>query len=170
MSEDISFNVSYKITLSDLNDGLLTYTRANRSRLNLIVGVILLANSLLHFYLFGLNWIAFASLALGLFIILRGYLFVSSMLLFRRYWEIYDTVSDVTIDGEGVHVKSGALDATRAWSGYQSVIESEKAFVFVYAKMGFFTLPKRVLESESMLNELRSMIQAKGPEYCSLIK
>jgi len=163
-----AINVKYRITFSGLNESMFAYTRANRSIMDIIVGVLAIALAFLQFYVSGLNSLGFGLLAIGFFILFRGYVFVASFLLYRRYRDIYKENFEVTIDEEGIHAKTGTLDATRSWEGYQMVIESDKSFIFVYAKMGFFAIPKEALNSQTE-KELRGLIRNKIANFRSLV-
>jgi hypothetical protein len=167
MNNAHAVKANYRVTFSDLNDALLTYERSERSYVNAIIGTSAIVFALIQFYLFGLTVLGFGLLAIGIFILARVYVIVASLLLYRRYRNTYETIYDVTVDNDGVHAIIGALDATRTWEGYQLVIENERSFVFIYAKMGFFAIPKRALTSEAE-SQLRALIQENAPNFRSL--
>jgi hypothetical protein len=168
MNNQDSVTVRYNLSLSDLNKALHAYVRSERSYADLIIGTVAIIFGLLQFYFSGLTTLGLGLLALGVFILAKGYVLIASPLLHRRYRDTYENEFDVIVDNDGVHASIGALDATRSWDGYNLVIENENSFIFIYAKMGFFAIPKRALSSE-VVSRLRSIVESNAPSFRSLV-
>lgn len=167
VSVNTTVKVKCRIAFSDLEDAIFAYERSHRSNFVSNLGVALLLYGFFQLCRAGLDPLGFAPLAIGMYFLVSGFLYIAFLLVNRRYRGMHENEYNVIVDNKGVHAKKGPLDAPRSWEGYRLVVEDDKTFVFIYAKMGFFAIPKRVLSSEA-ISQLRALVVDNVLNYSRL--
>jgi hypothetical protein len=168
VSVNTTVKVKCRIAFSDLEDAIFVFERSHRSNFASYLGAALLLYGLFQLCVVGLDPLGFVSLAIGMYFLMSGFIYFAFLLVHRRYRGMHENEYDVIIDNKGVHAKKGPLDAPRSWDGYRLVVEDENTFLFIYANVGLFAIPKRVLSPEA-ISQLRAIVVDNVMNYRSLV-
>ena len=154
----MSIMISYQPTQSDLIHAARAWEGQHWKALRYIVSAsLILCGSVFLFYLpywWGALFILFGILeAFNLMpaAVIRAILEFRFNPKFREEFQI-------TLTPESLHFLTNTVDSTLKWSIYSHVIETDKAFILVYGTRMYSVLPKRAIESESKVAELRALL------------
>ena len=67
----------------------------------------------------------------------------------------------VSFNQLGVHYLLNGIESNLDWKFYQTWMETPDAFLLIYRKDVFNMIPKRALENEAQLDELRELLSSK---------
>ncbi len=59
---------------------------------------------------------------------------------------------------ENLHFRTPTIDSTLRWTHYSDFFESRRAFILVYGKRMYTVIPKRALNGEAQLPEIRDLL------------
>lgn len=66
----------------------------------------------------------------------------------------------VTLTPECLHFRTATIDSKLKWSMYSNCIETDRAFILVYGKHMYSVIPKRALDSDSKVIEIRELLSS----------
>ena len=70
----------------------------------------------------------------------------------------------LTLTREGLRFKTASIESTLKWTHYSDFFETDKAFILVYGKRMYTVIPKRALEGDTQLSEIRQLLSTSiGP-------
>ncbi len=64
----------------------------------------------------------------------------------------------LTLTPESLHFKTATIDSVLQWTHYSNFFETRRAFILVYGKRMYTVIPKRALDSEAQLLEMRQLL------------
>ena len=64
----------------------------------------------------------------------------------------------LTLTPEGLHFRTPSIDSALKWDLYSDFFETAKAFILVYGKRMYTVIPKRALDGDAQLRELRELL------------
>ena len=64
----------------------------------------------------------------------------------------------LSLSPEGLHFQTATIDSTLKWTHYSHFFETRKAFILVYGTRMYTVIPKRALDGDGQLSELRGLL------------
>jgi len=64
----------------------------------------------------------------------------------------------LTLSSENLHFRTTTIDSTLKWTMYTDFLETSKAFILVYGKRMYTIIPKRALDNDTKIHEIRELL------------
>jgi len=64
----------------------------------------------------------------------------------------------LTLTTESLHFRTATIDSTLKWTMYTGFIETSRAFILVYGKRMYTIIPKRALDNDTKIHEIRELL------------
>ena len=64
----------------------------------------------------------------------------------------------LTLTPEGLHFRTPTIDSRLKWTLYSDFFETSRAFILVYGKRMYTVIPKRALNNDAQLREIRELL------------
>jgi hypothetical protein len=150
--------ITYQPTQSDLIHAARTWEGQHWKASRYVVAAILISCGIFLLISSGLWWGALFVLVglLETFNLLPSAI-IKAIIEYRtnpKFSEEYQ----LTLSAENLHFRTTTIDSTLKWTIYTSFLETSKAFILVYGKRMYTIIPKRALDNETKIHELRELL------------
>jgi len=66
----------------------------------------------------------------------------------------------LTLTTESLHFQTTTIDSTLKWTMYTGFLETSRAFILVYGKRMYTVIPKRALDNDAKIHEIRELLSS----------
>jgi len=84
---------------------------------------------------------------------------IRAMIEYRANPKFRDEVQ-LTLTPDGLHFRTSMIDSTLMWTLYSDYFETNRAFMLVYGKRMYTVIPKRALDGDAQLREIRELLSS----------